>query len=911
MLSEESWLSPADVAAWSAALDDLEGVPHGDDAIRADAVARWATPGAMARELIPTTVQTGMLDLIDDAIVHADSGEHSRWIINCPPQEGKALALDTPIATPTGWTTMGAVKVGDHVFDRYGKPCTVTWCSPVQIDKTCFTVRTGDGEEIVADADHRWVARLDRRSPERVHTTTTLAKGRAKNAQIEGPADLVLPDVDLPLDPYVLGAWLGDGHSLSAKITTTDPEILDRIRSAGIEVRASSDPIIWCLGAAYIRRGRPRAHRGEFKSILTTLGVVGNKHIPTIYLRGSAPQRLALLQGLIDTDGYVHPKGQVEFTTIRRGLAEDVRHLVFTLGAKATVREGRATINGRDCGPKYRVKFYLADAAHLPRKAIKCKSSSVATIRYVWAEPTQSVPVRCIEVDSDTNTYLVGRSLLPTHNTSRLCRDAALWFLLRNPDRRIVIASYQQSLAEESTLAVRQLIERFGSRPGHPDEDNRLGVSIDPARGAQGNWRLSGHRGGMIAVGVGSGTTGRPGDVIIVDDPLADAEAADSPVQRRKVIDWWTSVIQTRLVSSSIVVVVQTRWNEEDLSGWLVANNEPDQPTYRVLSVPAQAEANDPLGRKPGEWLESARGRSADEWEAIKREIVKGGIRWWFALYQQRPAPPEGDTFRLAWFDRDRVWVRPSGIPPIVVIDPADNTGTGDEAGIIVASVDAHSRIYLGPDYSGHYTTGRWVRVALLVVVRHGATSLVYEKSLSGLNRSIRDGWTALFKQATVLRQLAPGPWPEHSDLEIIDRAATNLCHPTDPPGTVVAMGTELLELWPLAPGVLALGSTGPSVRRITPQGTKLWRAQSVSPKYENRLVSHVGALVELEKQMTTWIPGQKSPDRMDVAVHAIRLLSGSATATLERPKGQLPARSTRPVQRGGILPRSTAGMRR
>ncbi|MGH3921945.1 MAG: terminase large subunit domain-containing protein, partial [Pseudonocardiaceae bacterium] len=486
----------------------------------------------------------------------------------------------------------------------------------------------------------------------------------------------------------------------------------------------------------------------------------------------------------------------------------------------------------------------------------------------------------------------------------RVCRDAALWLLLRNPDRRIIIASYQQTLAEVSTLEVRQLIEMHGSRPGHPDEDNRLGLSIDPARGAMGNWRLHGYRGGMVAAGVGSGITGRPGDVIVVDDPLADAEAADSPVMRAKVIDWWTSVVLPRLVSTSIVIIVQTRWNEEDLSGWLIAHDDPDDPRYRVLAIPAQAESDDPLGRQPGEWLVSARGRTVEEWEDIKRETTKGGIRWWFALYQQRPAPPSGDTFQLSWFDRDRVWNRPDGPPPIVVIDPADNTGSGDEAGIIVASMDTARHIYIGPDYSGHYTISRWVRIGLLAMIRHGGATLAYEKSLSGLAKSVKDGWTALYKQAGILDRLGAEGEGE-ADPDVIGVAVSELCHPADSAGTVAVVRSELVELWPLVDGVLAFPGTGPMIRLITPKGTKTWRAQAASPKYEHRLVSHVGNLAELEHQMSTWHPGQKSPDRMDAAVYAILLLSGSSIASLSRPAGEAPARSTR-RRNSPMLPRST-----
>lgn len=521
------------------------------------------------------------------------------------------------------------------------------------------------------------------------------------------------------------------------------------------------------------------------------------------------------------------------------------------------------------------------------------------------------VDAAVIAADSGTQRRWIINTPPQEGKSTRICRDAALWLLLRDPDRRIIIASYQQGLAEVSTLAVRRLIETYGSRPGDPEENNLLGLSIERTPSAAGNWRIAGREGGMVAVGIGSGTTGRPGDVIVVDDPLADAEAADSPVQRRKVIDWWTSVIQSRLVASSIVIVVQTRWNREDLSGWLKANDGTgtgvDTPRYRVLSVPAQAEGNDPLGRVPGEWLRSARQRSDAEWEETRREVVKGGSRWWFALYQQRPAPPSGDTFHLEWFDRDRVWERPPGPPPVVVIDPADNTGNGDEAGILVASTDTRNDIYLGPDYSGHYTVGRWVRVACLAVARHKAGALVYEQSLSGLARDIGFGWAQLHKQARILRRLGATPVV---DPGIVEAGVAELCTREDTEATRDQYRMELLEVWPLIDGVLDYPVSGPSIRRIIPKGSKAWRAQAAAPRYEHRGVHHIGPLTELENQMITWMPGQKSPDRLDTAVHAVMLLSGATVAVLSSPsgKGELPTRSTRnPSHRGGALPRSTS----
>jgi hypothetical protein len=193
-------------------------------------------------------------------------------------------------------------------------------------------------------------------------------------------------------------------------------------------------------------------------------------------------------------------------------------------------------------------------------------------------------------------------------------------------------------------------------------------------------------------------------------------------------------------------------------------------------------------------------------------------------------------------------------------------------------------------------------------VARHEGSGLVYEQSLSGLNRSIRDGWARLRKQALVLRRLGADP-AEPVTESLVSRALAELAHPDDPPSTWEQYERELVETWPLVDRILRFTAAGPQIRRIKPQGTKEWRAKAASPSYENRSVSHVGLLPQLEHQMLTWHPGQKSPDRMDAAVHAVLLLSGSSKAELTKPEGpQLPTRSTRTQARARstVIPRST-----
>jgi replicative DNA helicase len=398
---------------------------------------------------------------------------------------GKALALDTPIKTPDGWTTMGELAVGDHVFDEQGLPCTVTFATPVQLQHECYEVVFSDGERIVADADHQWsvFSHDDRKKAERrqrrVMTTRAMFQklrvpGRRSRLNFSVPVaqPVQCPPMDLPLDPYVLGTWLGDGTSTSGVVTLGDAEIVEHL-TASCQVRPRNGlgtprfalgdgmgrttprkPKLSYEAAANIRErlqagepgialaaeyrvskasislirsratwnGSPRAP--DIQSTLRHLGVVGRKHIPELYQRASVDQRLALLQGLMDTDGTIGVGGRAEFSSCSRLLAEGVYELIAGLGMCAWFRTGRARLNGRDLGPNYRIGFVPTDLPvfRLSRKSSRqrplaeraaARQRSVREINTV-----RSVPVRCIQVDSPSHLYLAGRTCVPTHNTS-------------------------------------------------------------------------------------------------------------------------------------------------------------------------------------------------------------------------------------------------------------------------------------------------------------------------------------------------------------------------------------------------------------------------------------------------------------------------------------------------------------
>lgn len=233
--------------------------------------------------------------------------------------------------------------------------------------------------------------------------------------------------------------------------------------------------------------------------------------------------------------------------------------------------------------------------------------------------------------------------------SERVTKTGVLWALIQNRDLRVGIVSYSQELAEGFGRSIREWITSNNGDDGSLD----LGLRIARDNGAARRWRLSGHRGGVISVGIGAGLTGRPLDVLIIDDPFADAEDADSELYRNKVWNWWLAVGSTRLAPGAPVIVILTRWHEDDLAGRLQAAE--DGHLWRVVNIPAFADhkpemgQTDPLGREPGQWLTSARGRTPEEWEAIR---VRAGTRVFNALYQGRPSPESGDVWHRDWWQR-------------------------------------------------------------------------------------------------------------------------------------------------------------------------------------------------------------------------------------------------------------------
>lgn len=218
-----------------------------------------------------------------------------------------------------------------------------------------------------------------------------------------------------------------------------------------------------------------------------------------------------------------------------------------------------------------------------------------------------------------------------TVTTSRLF---PVWHLGRNPDHRIILASYGASLAHKNSRAARNFV-------ASPVYRQLFGINLAADSKAVDAWDVAGHYGGMDAVGIGGGVAGKGANLIICDDPIKSREEAESETIRENIWDWFTDDLYTRREPGAAVVVVMTRWNQDDLVGRLLRKQ---QQKWHELRLPAIAEENDPIGRAEGEALWPERFPIEDLRE-IEATI---GAYAWVGLYQQRPVPRTGGLFNTS-----------------------------------------------------------------------------------------------------------------------------------------------------------------------------------------------------------------------------------------------------------------------
>lgn len=631
------------------------------------------------------------------ALEKVERGEIDRLMLLVAPRHGKALQVDTPIPTPRGWSRIGDLKAGDAVFDENGETCRVVAVSPVWRGRPVYSVQTDDGDEIIADADHEWRVRPCRKNKKFLLKTSQEIAERTDRrlVMIEAQGALKLPEAILPIDPYVLGVWLGDGRTKSSAICSADLELVNevsRIEGGHNEYAAKGKTRHFRVGP-HFRQGATTQCE-TLQGRLRTLGLLGNKHIPIEYLRASQAQRLALLQGLVDTDGYVAKDGQIEFCTIRPGLADDVKELVHSLGHKASLIVGRATLNGRDCGPKYRVMFYMAGAARLERKRVKCRHGMRAFRRYIAVEHVGTADTVCIQVDSPSHMFLAGKSMLPTHNSELASRRFPAFYLGRRPDRQFISVSANAEMATDFGRDVRNIIRSEEYR-------GLFSTTLAEDSQAKGKWNTT--EGGIYyAVGIGGQIMGRGAHVMLIDDPFATMADALSELERKNVWDWYTGTAYNRLMPGGAIVLINHRMHEEDLSGMLLHQQAAGGDKWEVVELPAIDERGDAL------WPE------AYPLEALERIRTNSQARFWSALYQQKPSPDEGDYFRAEWLNP--YVVPPAGLKIYGASDFAVTSEGGDYTVHVIVGVSESRKLYLLDVWRLQSASNVWIEAMIRMI---------------------------------------------------------------------------------------------------------------------------------------------------------------------------------------------------
>lgn len=446
-------------------------------------------------------------------------------LIMIPRKQGKAVSLDTEIPTPEGWKVMRDICVGDYVFGQDGKPTAVTYVSET-FNKPMYAVTFEDGAVVKASKDHLWTVQTkdSRRTSKRAITgknkwsvkdclrksggwyevttediaknyyhTRNDGKGREYKYRVPMSYPVEYGKKALPVDAYTLGVWLGDGSCGDTTVTCSD---LDREEMMNL-LTAEGHVCEWQdkrdrAGHIRIDKGA-RGQANPLREALRGIGVFQNKHIPEMYLQASIVQRLALLQGLMDTDGTCSKSGQCEFTQKSEALTDQFMELVSSLGIKAKKKRRTVLCNGKEC-VSYRVQFYTDKTMpcfRLKRKAERLKDALAERMKaksIVKVERIKDEPSKCIAVDNENHLYLVGRQYTATHNTLFVAALAfALALLERKSGSKIYIVAASLKQASVSFENILYTLDEKGMLNDFRVRDNNAEHSINANLGAEGS----------------------------------------------------------------------------------------------------------------------------------------------------------------------------------------------------------------------------------------------------------------------------------------------------------------------------------------------------------------------------------------------------------------------------------------
>ena len=595
---------------------------------------------------------------IQEFIERPSTEAMSILLLAVPPRHGKAIVKDCPVWTPDGWKLHGELKVGDKLYHADGSIATVIQVHP-DYTGPLWRVTTNTGESILCSGEHLWnVTYSDRGTkPTRLVTKTVSTQDifnqnrylleRAPFIAVNGSCDG--NNTSLPIDPYVLGAWLGDGYSHNGYICGAVDDLLE----------------LWPDREIYVDgRGIGTVREMIDTSVLKTLELYKNKHIPVMYLTANREARLALLQGLLDTDGNISRSNcTIEICLANETLARDAYTLVRSLGYKAQFRERTTRCQTGATGRAWRVMFRPYDndiLFRLSRKqdildlwSYEQKKRDISSRYYIDSVEciAPTCLANCISVDGD-GTYLVGQDMIPTHNSFTITETLPSWYLGKYPHNDVIICGYEGTFAESFSRRNRDKFNEYAADIFHTaGNPNVQGVAL---------WETA-DGGKCHAAGLKGGITGFGADLFIIDDPIKNKETAESETVIAKIHDEMGPSVQSRIHPGGKLIVIQTRWVENDVIGYIESNW--GEYIWKSINLPCECEdpANDPLGRKLGESLMGPhlgdnnlpqRIRNDNLWLQSKKRLVcaADGMHTWNALYQGHPSAQDGNLFKPSWW---------------------------------------------------------------------------------------------------------------------------------------------------------------------------------------------------------------------------------------------------------------------
>ena len=678
-------------------------------------------------------------------------GPWNIWILLAGRGFGKLLDVATPVPTPSGWVKLEEIQAGDEVFDEAGRTCRVVKTFDA-VPGVAYRVRFSDGSEIDACGDHQWVTWTHRdrkaylrslyedhsrfpaewpqwralrvgrlasgqprvcpdspgpqiRTTQQIADTLTIGARGDLNHCIPVCGPLQLPDADLPVHPYVLGAWLGDGTRRTGYLTIGPEDAAEMTRL----LEACGETVTPCSQVnTFLISGQPRvrdamgrmAGNGSLRSGLAALGMDAGKHVPAVYLRASAGQRLALLQGLMDSDGYAEAS-KAEFCNTNKMLIDAVTELARSLGQKPVVYAERSRLYGRDCGPKWRVNFRpTIQVFRLPRKMAKFSSGGAQSLRnhhrmIVSVQRIDPKPMRCLTVDSRNSMFLAGEAMIPTHNTWVGSNWIAEQAMSTAHSEWAVVAPTFRDVRKTCIEGPTGILK--GLQPGELSQYNRAELKLILSNGS----RIYGYSADQPERLRGANLNGA------WCDELASWRYPDT---------WIVGLVPALRIGKHPRVVVTTT----------------PRPTRLVRDLVSRDDGSVHVTR--GSTWENADNLSAAALTELRRRY-DGTRMGRQELEGELLADTEGALWTRDVIEAGRIGQAavPALTRVVVAVDPAVTSGEGaDETGIIVAGEDGTGHGYILDDRSVRGTPDYCMRAAVRAFEAHKADRIVGEANNGG-----------------------------------------------------------------------------------------------------------------------------------------------------------------------------------